>query len=153
MTSPVPRDGESSVCGRRKQREYFVSFCHTSPDKEFCVCGMCNRRVEYTDVICHFCAHNAGAGEKRLDPAVTPAVDVTDATKSRASNERVTCLCFGSRVWRLRLASLCFCHFLGERQVLSPVHATRLMLRLSLDRKSTRLNSSHSGESRMPSSA
>ena len=29
----------------------------------------------------------------------------------------------------------------------------RLMLRLNLDRKSTRLNSSHSGESRMPSSA
>ena len=32
-------------------------------------------------------------------------------------------------------------------------HERRRVLRLRLDRKSTRLNSSHSGESRMPSSA
>ena len=50
------------------------------------------------------------------------------------------------------------CMAIGERYTLTEIGlinfaVTTVISRLSLDRKSKRLNSSHSGESRMPSSA
>ena len=63
--------------------------------------------------------------------------------------------------WSMRLASMSFkdrlsidnIFFLGAVQKKNGASGISLLLTLVEDRKSTRLNSSHSGESRMPSSA